>query len=372
MAGRRIYLAGSSGYPNYGDEIVAAHWLRYLAKHEPDAEVWLDSPNPGGATLLFSDLHPNVRFVDTLFRIAWAAPSEEPDEVVDFASQSVRQLGFGVPHRALGIELLHNVDVFHVIGGAYVNAIWPRHLALLAAGGVVAQEFGGRAAVTGAGLVPAAGSGKLLDGLAEPYAVFDVRDEASAALVSGGNVSESGDDALLDLGESAYDSRESRSVMMCFQSDQLDSDVEALAESARATAAAWGVDGEKIGYVEGIPGQDRIVFDLISEALPGMRFYPFTEVWREGMPARRGQRWLTTRSDVHLVAAAAGAWGVAFPTKAGYTDVAHQDLVRRGSRWAIGTPGEVAPEVYGEAGFGRSVEAQVTAKEAVARAVYGH
>ena len=47
MSGRRIYLVGSTGFPNYGDELVASQWLRYLAEHEPDAEVWLDSPAPG-------------------------------------------------------------------------------------------------------------------------------------------------------------------------------------------------------------------------------------------------------------------------------------------------------------------------------------
>jgi hypothetical protein len=369
MTGRRIYLAGSTGYPNYGDELVAAQWLRYLARHEPDAEVWLDSPNPGGATLLHRGLHPNVHFVDTLFRVAWTAPSDEPEEVVGYADEAVRTLGFGVPHRARGIEILQSADVFHVIGGAYLNSIWPRHVALLAAGAALAGEFGTQVSATGQSLLPVAGSGGLLDRLTAGYRVVDVRDDASRELLSGGNVEATGDDALLDV-ETIYDDRDSRSVMMCFQSDQLDGDVEAMAESARATAEAWGVDGEGIGYVEGIPGQDRIVFDLLSESLPGMRFYPFTEIWDAGVPARRGQRWMTSRSDLHLVAAAAGAWGVAFPGKAGYSDVAHRDLVDRGSRWVIGTPGEPAPEVHGDNGFGSALAPQVEAKRKVAQTVY--
>lgn len=370
MAGRRIYLVGSSGYPHYGDELVAAAWLRHLAVTEPDAEVYLDCPNPGGAQLFLGDLHPHVRFVDTLFRISWAAPQDDVEQVVDFATQATRSPGYGYAHRAMGVELLQSADVFHVIGGGFVNAIWPFHTTFLAAGQVLAADHGVRVAATGTGLIPAAASTELLDRLTAGYAVVDVRDTASKELLSADAVTVTGDDALLGLGEDVYDQRDTVSTMMCFQSDLLDDGVEALATSAIETAKAWGLRPEKVGYIEAIPGQDRVVFELIEKELPGIRFYPFTEVWRAGLPARRGQRWLTTRESLHLAAAAAGAWGVAFPVKGGYDDIGHRELVAQGSRWAIGTPGEVAPETHGEAGFGTALGGLVEAKRAVAQAVY--
>lgn len=370
MAGRRIYLVGSSGYPHYGDEAVAAAWLRHLAVTEPDAEVYLDCPNPGGAQLFLGDLHPNVRFVDTLFRVSWAAPSEDVDEVVAFATEATRRPGYGYAHRAAGVELLHTADVFHVIGGAYVNDIWPRHLTFLATGQVLAAEHGKHVAMTGNALLPSAASNEMLDRLTAGYAVVDVRDAQSRGLLSAASATDTGDDALLGLAEDVYDGRETVSTMMCMQSDQVECDLEALATSAVETAEAWGVRPEKIGYIEAIPGQDRVVFEMIESRLPGMRFYPFTEVWREGLPARRGQRWITTRDSLHLAAAAAGSWGVAFPVRAGYYDVAHQDLIDKGSRWVIAKPGEAAPEAHGEAGFGSALDGLVEAKKAVAQRVY--
>lgn len=370
MAGRRIYLVGSSGYPYYGDEAAAAAWLRHLAATEPDAEVYLDCPNPGGAQLFLADLHPNVRFLDTLFRISWAAPSEDPDEIAQFTSQAVRQPGFGYAHRAAGVELLHTADVVHVIGGGYLSSLWPRHLGILAAGQVLAGDLGKRVAVTGVGLLPNAATPELLDRLTEQYAVVDVRDASSRALFSGDQVTDTGDDTFLGLGDEVYDHRESVSTMICLQSDLVEAGTEALARSAVETAKAWGLRPEKVGYVEAIPGQDRVVFEMIEAELPGMRFYPFTEIWREGLPARRGQRWITTRESLHLAAAAAGAWGVAFPVKPGYDDVTHQDLIDKGSRWVVGTPGEVAPETHGEAGFGSALDGLVEAKKAVAQRVY--
>ena len=370
MAGRRIYLVGSSGYPHYGDEAVAAAWLRHLAATEPDAEVYLDCPNPGGAQLILADLHPQVRFVDTLFRISWAAPSEDTEEVASFASQATRQPGFGYAHRAAGIELLQSADVYHVIGGGYLNAIWPRHITFLAAGQVLATEYDKQVAVTGNGLLPNAASGEMLDRLTEGYAVVDVADEPSRALFSRDTVTATGDDSFLGLRDDVYDRRDSVSTMMCLQSDLVECSLEALATSAIETAKAWGLRPDRIGYIEAIPGQDREVFTMIESALPGMRFYPFTEVWREGLPARRGQRWITTRAGLHMAAAAAGAWGVAFPVRAGYDDVSHRDLVARGSRWVIGTPGEPAPETHGDAGFGSALDGLVDAKKAVAQRVY--
>lgn len=370
MAGRRIYLVGSSGYPYYGDEAIAAAWLRHLAATEPDAEVYLDCPNPGGAQLLHGDLHPNVRFVDTLFRVGAAAPSEDPEAVVEFCAQAARQPGFGYAHRAAGIELLQSADVVHVIGGAYLNSIWPKHLGVLAAAHVLATELGKHVAMTGAALLPGAAPGELLDRLTAGFAVVDVRDAASRGLLSSDVVTDTGEDILLADSGDLYDPRDSWSTMISMQSDLVDGDVEALAASVLATAKAWGLRPERVGYVESIPGQDRVVFEMIESELPGMRFYPFTEVWREGLPARRGQRWITTRESLHLAAAAAGAWGVAFPVRKGYNDVGHQDLVEKGSRWVIGTPGEAAPEMHGEPGFGPALEALVEAKRAVAQRVY--
>jgi hypothetical protein len=370
MTARRIYLVASTGYPNYGDEFVGAQWLRYLARIAPDAEVWLDSPSPGNSQLLLGGLHPRVRFVDTLFRIAWAAPSEDPVEVVQFAAEAVKNPGL-VPRFALGVELLQSADVFHLLGGGYVNGVWPRHLLLLAAGSELAASYGARAAMTGAGLAPAAAGRDLMRRLVESYAVADVRDDNSRDIASDERVTISGDDALLGLDDSAYDHRDSRSVMVCAQSDHVDAGVEAVAQTVLETLGHWGVDGSHVGYVETMPGDDRRVFDLLEPSLPDIRFYPFVEIWRDGLPARRGQRWITTRYHAHLLAAAAQAWGVAVPVKRGYNDVEHKSLVSAGTNWEIVAPGDVAAQVHGESGLRPAiVEQMVAAKQQVSDAVY--
>lgn len=370
MAGRRRYLVAAAGYPNYGDELIAAQWLRYLAEREPGSEVWMDCHNPGGAELLLGHLHPNIRFVDTLWTVGWAAPSDDPEEIAAFTAEAIKNPGFGEPRRAAGVELLRTVDSFHVLGGGYLPALWPRHFSVLAAGSVLAEELGMRCSATGLGLMPAAADASLFDRLGAAYSALDLRDAPSRALFSRDDATETGDDALLDVGARVYDARPSPSLMLSFQTDLVDAGPEALAQSALETIRAWGVDGSKIGYIEGIPGKDRRVFDILAPDVPGMRFYPFTEVWRDGLPARRGQRWLTTRFHHHLMAAAVGAWGVVFPVKAGYYDVKHQSLLDRGSRWVVAEPGKPAPQAHGEAGFGLALKPLVTAKRELADSIY--
>jgi hypothetical protein len=371
MSSRLIYLVASTGYPNYGDELVAAQWLRYLARHEPDAEVWLDSPSPGNSQLLLGHLHPRVRFVDTLFRLCWAGPDDKPVHIAEFGAEAIRNPGL-VPRFALGVELLHRADVFHILGGGYINAIWPRHLALLAGGSVLTERFDATAVITGSGLLPAAGPPELLDELTSTFRVVDVRDSPSAGLLSRDDATATGDDILLDFDNELLDGRESRSVMVAAQSDLVDGGVEALATSVKALLDDWQVTGEQIGYVEAMPGEDREVFERLDDERPGVRFYSFAEVWREGLPARRGQRWVTTRAAVHAVAALAQAWGVAIPVKAGYSDVEHAALQEQGSRWTTLDIGAAPTERHGEAGFSLSRSAElIAAKQAVADAVYG-
>lgn len=368
MAPSRIYLVGTTGHPNYGDELIGASWLRYLARTSPDAEVWLDSPSPGGSELLLGHLHPNVRFVDTVFQLAWAAPSEEPWVVADFVGNATRHPGV-VPRRAAGVDLLHGVDVFHILGGGYLNAIWPRHVGILAAGDVLAREFQARSALTGAGLTPSAASGALLSRLTTSYSVLDVRDDNSAKLL-GERATSSGDDSFLDLGQHLYDKRDSRPVMMTLQADLADIGISAVAEAALECLQSWGVSGEDVGYVEAMPGSDRHVFNLLDPLLPGMRFYPFTEVWREGLPARAGQRWLTTRLHMHLLAAAVGAEGAVIPVEADAYDATHGALITGGSGWTAVRPGEPTPLPGSDVGFGPRAAERRGDKRAVAAAIY--
>ena len=234
-----------------------------------------------------------------------------------------------------GIELAARADVIHVIGGGYVNDIWPMHVGLLS--GVVAavRRSGGRAVTSGAGLWPVAPNGQaVLRHLATQFDVLDVRDAPSAGVVEGAaTVSRTGDDLFFGLGPHLYRTDgDVREVMICVQSDLVEVGVPALADFLADTLRTWKVSGADLGVIECIPGADRTVFSWIERAFPGARFYPFSEIWDKGMPAAAGQTWISTRFHPHLVAAAVGATGVAVSVSKAYYATKHRSLVERGQR----------------------------------------
>ena len=198
-----------------------------------------------------------MRFTDTLFRICWAAPSEDPWEVADFARTAIASSRASSPGRPLGVDLLQSADVFHIIGGGYVNTHWPRHLALLAAGGRARRRVRDARRADRRRPRPQPGGARAARPSWSPTSrSLDVRDEPSRELFGSDRVTNTGDDVLLNLGDHLYDERESRSVMLSRPVDLATKGIAAICETVLGTLEAWGVEGEQIGYVEAMPGRD--------------------------------------------------------------------------------------------------------------------
>lgn len=367
----KLYLVATTGHPNYGDELIAATWLKYLARVAPASEVWVDCPNPGPSAVMLGHLHPRVRFTDTFWRLCWEAPSDGPWEVSAHVQHAINDPGLA-PRWVAGIELAATADVVHLIGGGFVNGLWPRHIGLIAAAVAAVRRSGGRAVMTGQGMWPVAeNSRSLVRNLVGQFSVVDVRDEPSADLVApAGEVSTTGDDMFFGIESGLYRSDDLREIMICLQSDLLDVSVPAMAGFLLDTLRDWGVRPEQVGFVEGIPRVDREVFALVEHDLPGARFYPFSEVMEHGLPAAEHQRWLSTRFHVHLMAAAVGAPGVAVSINSGYYTNKHRSLIERGSGWSL-SEGLQVPEVPAAGGFqvGRLQDLQ-EAKAKIAWSLY--
>ncbi|GEL17917.1 polysaccharide pyruvyl transferase family protein [Pseudonocardia asaccharolytica] len=377
-AGERpcYYLVGSTGFPNYGDELVAATWLRHLAAVAPDADVWLDCQEPASAAVLLDGLHPRARFVDTLWRLCRAAPDREPWQIAAWVQRAIRDPGMA-PRWVIGVELLARAQVVHLIGGGYITDLWPDRLGLLAGAAAAAARSGGRAVMTGQGLAPAtADTEALLRALVERFDVVDVRDRYSLELAGGGAVL-SCDDVFLGIAEGLADvvdpTAGAPSYMLCLQADATEVSSSRLAADTLDVLRAWEVAPEQVGVVEGIPGLDREVYALLEHQLPGATFYPFSAVWERGLPLHHDQTWISTRFHFHLLAAAAGARGVAVAVHPDYYTAKHQSLIDLGSGWELRDPISAAgpPHHPSGGGFPADVRRRCGAeKAALARSIY--
>jgi hypothetical protein len=332
-----FYLIGTSGYPNFGDDFITGAWLRHLARTMPTAEVWVDSPRPGQSAVLHGDSHPNVRFVDTLYHAVQNAPSDAPQDVQRFGAEVVANPGL-IAREASGVEFLQHVDVVHVMGGGYLASTWPRNLALLGAAAAMAERFGTRTALTGAGLVPAdpAAVPDLVTRLAA-FDVVDARDAASQRLLAAGvpHLSVSGDDAFLHDRLTDQDSRFPVRTLVNVQGDFLTHSLEEVADYVVRTLKEWRCDQSKVVVVECLPPDDSAIAGPLRERLPLVEVLPFSMLWRNGFPCAPRSRWLTTRFHPHLLGAANGGWGVVLPVGGDHSMVEPTTLSDLGSDWAL-------------------------------------
>jgi polysaccharide pyruvyl transferase WcaK-like protein len=370
-----IYLVGTCGHPNFGDEFITSAWLRFLAKAMPSAEVWVDCPRPGQSAVLHGDSHPRVRFVDTLYHAVQNAPSEAPGDVLAFGHDVVGSPGL-ISREASGIEFLEHVDLIHILGGGYLAGAWPRNLTLLAAAASMAERYGTRTALTGAGLVPADPDAvPALAKLLAQFDVLDVRDEVSRDLLASAasQVTFTGDDAFLHPQLSQQDVRFPGKTLINVQRDFLTESIEDIADYVVRTLKEWQSDEGKVVVAECLPPDDSAIADLLRPHIPQVEVLPFSIMWRYGFPSSPRSRWITTRFHPHLLGAANGAWGVVLPVGGDHSMVDPMTLVNAGSDWAL--PPDLSTVVpwsrHVTAPFGGALPRLVAAKTEVAERVVG-
>lgn len=368
-----IHLIAPSGHPNYGDELIVSAWLRFLARRRPRARVVLDCHTPGVAAALHRGEHPGLLAVDTTFRVGVRAAADaggDPAAAVARARAILADPSI-FAQVAVNLDWARRAEVVHVLGGGWINDLWPAHAAVLAAAG----ELGRIRVATGQGLVPGESLAAALAGVWPRFDLVDVRDGPSRALVPTG-ASATGDDAWLGLagGPAGLGASRARPVVLAAQADLLaGADPAALAGRILAILRDWGASGEDLAVLECIPDADLVVWREIAAAAPdlaaGARIVGFPELLAHGLPARPGQRWLSTRYHPHLVAAARGAAGVALDVHAGgYYAVKHGAVAAAGSGWPV-VDGR-APARPGPGFDPAAARAAEAAKTALAERIY--
>lgn len=327
-----IYLIAAAGQPNFGDEFITRAWLDWLAAHHPHREVWLDCMEPGRAAHLFRDTHPRLRTTNTLWQVA------HTDAPTDIEEAGLRMdalvSGLGSPKADFGLRDLRTMSSLHLLGGGYVNTLWPNNLAIVAGMTAVRRHFGVPIFATGQGLLPNEGATRTwLRAQLQQFDVAEARDERSAEAFG---IPAGTDDAFLAFANKRpvyADPSELPEKMVLIQGDDMFDEARARSISDRITNFIADDLATDVGFAEAIPPEDmRYAGEFVSA---GAHPYPFMRMWEEGFPARPGQEWLTSRFHFHLLAAAAGASGVVVDARPGYYDVKHELLERLGTGWNV-------------------------------------
>lgn len=350
---KAFYLVCEPGYPNYGDELIAAEWLKYLASVHPEIPVYLDCTRPGPAAVILRGLHPRCSVVDTISRITfeneYADGDIERGAVADIARflHGVLDDEGRAARYAMGIHLLRDgVRGIHFLGGGYMNGRWTANLARLELG-AWARAHDIPVMATGTGLMPLSGDAERYVRKTVPsFDRFGVRDERSYQVLDNiSGVSLEPDDCFVNGLQGCYASSDGLpETMVCVQSD-LVSDPEAVYRHVLSMLEAWGVSHDgSLGVAECNPYLDRPIFDRLEAEGYHPVFFPTTFLLEQGFPAREGQRWITTRYHPHILAAAKGCDGAYLCVNREYYGVKHDAVKRMGSRWNESVLGEPSPD----------------------------
>jgi hypothetical protein len=333
-----VHLVSTAGHPNFGDELIAASWLRFLAQRQPETDVVLDCPDPGLATYLFEGLHPRVKFTNLLWRVSWETIDSEPDEGDAIVDRLVTELGS--PRFDIGLIEARRATTVHLVGGGHVTSNWLHHGRLVRAARRLAEVSEARFVATGLGLVPAIDPERIRDDLAACEHAT-VRDAASAEVAG---VELGVNDAFLNLpalpGFGARPDPTGRpgDVWIDLQCDLAEPEVfDRMVAGVRALIESGAFEGRTLRYIEAIPGHDRDgrAFNLLSDLIPAENFMSFVRLWHEGFPGGPGQTWITTRYHFHQLAAAMGADGIAIEIDDAYYRNKHRSLAELGTGFAI-------------------------------------
>ncbi|WP_084038971.1 polysaccharide pyruvyl transferase family protein [Demequina sp. NBRC 110053] len=364
-----IYLVATAGHPNYGDELIAAGWLCYLAERRPDADVWIDCAQPGRAAVLLAGIHPRLQTTDTCWRVAWQADGPDRDAAHARARELVAKRG--TPREDLGIELATDADTIHLLGGGHLSSLWPPNLLIPTIVSELVRISGAPAHATGMSLLPVDGEdvGHLRDALGD----LTIAEASEARTAEQFGLEIGIDDAFLALAtdQLRIDARPAPRGMLLLHGDLHERGaLDRALDQALAAFKAEGLDGQEIGVVEAIPPDDSWLLDAARERWGAVRMFSFAEVWQQGLAANADQVWITSRFHAHLVAAAQGARGLAVNTGLEYYQVKHRSLLAQDSGWELVDAAQDWPAIPPAGTFPRVAARLADRKRSVADRLY--
>lgn len=367
--GELVYLVSVAGHPNFGDEAIAAAWLRFLARARPDTAVILDCPHPASARALFQNMHPHLEVTDALWRACERSPQKDAAGVWAYVEALVLS-GTETP-----LAALTRAGSIHLLGGGYINAVWPHQPAVVAGVTAARRLSGASLYATGLGLLPASPDLPQLASALRDFDHVSCRDRPSADRFG---LPLGLDDLFLgittDLPPFNAAPGQARDVMICLQQDLIRPESFTLAAALlKKRIRACLDEGKTVGYVEALPAADRQMLEALDGLLSEEDLVPFGRLWSGGFPARPGQHWYTSRFHLHLSAAAHGAAGTALGVAPGYYDIKHHSLLDAGTGWRYAGLENMADLPYpaADTSFPERCRRYAAAKQAEAASLYG-
>lgn len=331
------YLLGGSGVPNYGDELMAGGWLRYLARKNPDARVVIDTNVPSISTLLLQPENWKASHVSVVKSLATQNPLEHFWQNFERGYKFFARGGFSKYARLSAFDdYLKNTQIFHLFGGGYISDKWPHTGFLLGFAGAAQAEYGFRLVGTGLGITPISAPPPALDKTARRvlnrFQMIELRDQSSAAFISktsGNDNSFHGlDDSFLEPVKPLADQEPALHVSCFMAGRNLDAFIGKLLLREHEIKKKFS----SIKFWECAPHRDREAFTKIREAFPEAVLEPLSSLIGRHSFGKEDVM-ITTRFHPHLIGSRSGIRGYFIAISGDYYADKHTSVCNLGSNF---------------------------------------
>jgi hypothetical protein len=137
-----LYLIAGNGGPNFGDELIVAHWLRFYREAGYDGPITVDGRGAG----------PSERLLTGFGDVAFVSRIPRHGQGLDRGYADFARLGRGFARA--NEDGFAKVSMVHVCGGGYASGVWRNATRLLATASELKRLLGVPLVGTGLGLGP--------------------------------------------------------------------------------------------------------------------------------------------------------------------------------------------------------------------------
>lgn len=342
-----VLLVGANGGPNFGDESIMRAWIAFIKQARPDVKIYCDGWNLNGLHKILDCEAEVINPLGSFWGRVWRQKFDNKSvEWLQVEENLYDKEFYGECQEAINILKAHNISNIHLIGGGYINNIWPQNYMLILLAVLAKRYLKAKIFMTGQGLCPPLSD--FADSLTKGFSELDhvdVRDNESAQLLgSSGAVrySHTGDDALLYFSGAIRPPvrlLSQKALVLSLQNELFPGNITARdIISPELVRFCKKFNMQKIIYVVSMQGDvfspDLATISSLNDA--GIVFEtcdPF-ELLQNGMPVSQQGLMITSRYHSHFFAALSETPGIALCAN-DYYNIKHLSVRAAGSQWPI-------------------------------------
>lgn len=333
---RLIY--GFGGVENFGDDYILKKWVEYYSRMDPSIRLFVCRPEKW--LISFFVNQQNFRLFDVIeteFRKLMnynLSHQEQFSVAIDTGKLVAENLTrFDSEYR----EFFRSMDCIHLIGGGYLNDIFPVSWGVLSVFSEISKKFDIPLLGTGLGLEPIPlFCPKIID-VMKQFSFLELRDDDSFRQISeilpDTNCVKGFDDSFIDTIDTQDQERRSTiflSIQTYYNGNGFHDDVlKKINEFLERNSSQFD-----IGYVKFHDEFDDIFLNkMLKSSNFGVNVFSSRNILRNGVPFRSGDMCITRRFHFHLLAARMNVHGAYILIDDEYYRIKHNSVNDLGSSW---------------------------------------